>query len=73
MTRILCYHDVVAVSDRDTAGFPGPVSGRYKLSPAQFERHLDALVGADVHRACVPAGGDALLGQTVGHTIGRLD
>ena len=24
MTRILCYHDVVAVSDRDTAGFPGP-------------------------------------------------
>ena len=48
MTRILCYHDVVAVSDRDTAGFPGPVSGRYKLSPAQFERHLDALVGADV-------------------------
>ena len=48
MTRILCYHDVVAAAERDRAGFPGPVSGRYKLSPEHFEGHLDALELAGV-------------------------
>ncbi len=43
VTRILCYHDVVAAAESEQAGFPGPISARYKLSPNQFERHLDAL------------------------------
>jgi peptidoglycan/xylan/chitin deacetylase (PgdA/CDA1 family) len=43
MTIVLMYHDVVSVEDRDTCGFPGPVAGRYKLDPEQFEHHLDAI------------------------------
>jgi peptidoglycan/xylan/chitin deacetylase (PgdA/CDA1 family) len=43
VTRILCYHDVVSSAERERTGFPGPTSARYKLSPEEFERHLDAL------------------------------
>lgn len=43
MTRILCYHDVASIDDRHRVGFPGAVSARYKLTPQEFERHLDAL------------------------------
>src|SRR5207248_1874948 len=46
VTRVLCYHDVVGFAEREQAGFPGPVSARYKLSPERFERHLDALESA---------------------------
>ncbi len=46
MTRILCYHDVVPTTERGRSGFPGPTSARYKLSCADFERHLDALSAA---------------------------
>jgi succinoglycan biosynthesis protein ExoA len=48
VTRTLCYHDVVAPRDRNRTGFPGPVSARYKLTPEQFERHLDAFVESGV-------------------------
>jgi peptidoglycan/xylan/chitin deacetylase (PgdA/CDA1 family) len=41
----LIYHDVVEGPDRDAVGFRGPAAARYKLEPALFERHLDA-VGA---------------------------
>lgn len=37
------YHDVVAAEGRDGVGFPGPVAGVYKLEPATFSAHLDAL------------------------------
>ena len=39
----LIYHDVVAASDQERCGFPGPAAARYKLTPDQFERHLDAI------------------------------
>ena len=43
MALSLIYHDVVAVAERDAAGFPGPLAARYKLTPEQFEAHLDAV------------------------------
>ena len=46
MTYALIYHDIAARAERDSVGFPGPVAGRYKLDPADFEAHLDAI--ADV-------------------------
>ena len=50
MTFALIYHDVAPRDARDSVGFPGPVAGRYKLDPSDFERHLDAVAesGADV-------------------------
>jgi peptidoglycan/xylan/chitin deacetylase (PgdA/CDA1 family) len=48
LRHALIYHDVVARSERDSAGFPGPVAGRYKVDPADFERHLDAIAATGV-------------------------
>lgn len=42
-TIVLLYHDVVSRSERDEAGFPGPLAARYKLEPAVFADHLDAI------------------------------
>ena len=41
--RTLMYHDIAPRDDRDGVGFSGPLAARYKLEPAEFERHLDAL------------------------------
>jgi peptidoglycan/xylan/chitin deacetylase (PgdA/CDA1 family) len=46
LTFALIYHDIAAPAERDSVGFPGPVAGRYKLAPDDFEAHLDAI--ADV-------------------------
>jgi peptidoglycan/xylan/chitin deacetylase (PgdA/CDA1 family) len=50
LTFALIYHDLAPRDGRDSVGFPGPVAGRYKLDPADFERHLDAIAasGAEV-------------------------
>ena len=48
LTLALIYHDVVARHERDTAGFPGPVAGVYKLEPDRFSAHLDALAATEV-------------------------
>lgn len=48
MTAALIYHDVIAGDDRDAAGFPGALAGRYKLSLAHFERHLEAIAATGV-------------------------
>jgi peptidoglycan/xylan/chitin deacetylase (PgdA/CDA1 family) len=50
VTVSLIYHDVAAPERREQAGFPGPLAAPYKLTPEQFEAHLDALAatGADV-------------------------
>ena len=46
MTFALIYHDIAAPAERDSVGFPGPVAGRYKLDPADFDSHLDAIPDA---------------------------
>jgi peptidoglycan/xylan/chitin deacetylase (PgdA/CDA1 family) len=43
LTFALIYHDIAAPAERDSVGFPGPVAGRYKLAPDDFDAHLDAL------------------------------
>jgi peptidoglycan/xylan/chitin deacetylase (PgdA/CDA1 family) len=43
MTAALIYHDVVPEAEADDAGFPGRLAGRYKHTPEDFERHLDAI------------------------------
>ena len=43
MTYALIYHDIAEAGERDSVGFPGAVAARYKLSPEEFEAHLDAL------------------------------
>jgi peptidoglycan/xylan/chitin deacetylase (PgdA/CDA1 family) len=37
------YHDIAPRAQREDVGFPGPLAARYKLEPAAFEEHLDAL------------------------------
>jgi hypothetical protein len=40
------FHDVVEDGRHDLSGFPGRAAGRYKLTWADFERHLAAIAGA---------------------------
>lgn len=44
--RTLMYHDIASRAQREQVGFPGPLAARYKLDPAAFEEHLDALASA---------------------------
>jgi peptidoglycan/xylan/chitin deacetylase (PgdA/CDA1 family) len=48
VTASLIYHDVAAPQQREQAGFPGPLAAPYKLSPEQFEAHLDALAATGI-------------------------
>jgi peptidoglycan/xylan/chitin deacetylase (PgdA/CDA1 family) len=43
LTSVLLYHDVVPHHERDRVGFAGPLAARYKLDPASFTAHLDAI------------------------------
>ena len=43
------YHDVIAAGDVDDSGFAGPDAASYKLSAAEFGRHLEA-VGRTIRR-----------------------
>jgi peptidoglycan/xylan/chitin deacetylase (PgdA/CDA1 family) len=45
--RTLMYHDIAPRAQRETVGFPGPLAARYKLEPAVFEAHLNALATMD--------------------------
>lgn len=45
---VLLYHDVVARSEADSVGFPGPLAARYKLEPDRFEAHLDAIASTSL-------------------------
>jgi len=46
--RALIYHDIAPGGEHDSAGFPGPVAARYKLEPALFDAHLDAIASTSV-------------------------
>jgi peptidoglycan/xylan/chitin deacetylase (PgdA/CDA1 family) len=39
----ILYHDVVGEGDFDQSGFPGPEAARYKLTRAQFLKHLQII------------------------------
>lgn len=42
----LLYHDVVEPRGGEASGFPGGAAGLYKLTVAEFDRHLEALQAA---------------------------
>jgi peptidoglycan/xylan/chitin deacetylase (PgdA/CDA1 family) len=46
VTVNLLYHDVVDVRGREAVGFSGPLAARYKLDPALFSAHLDAVAAS---------------------------
>jgi peptidoglycan/xylan/chitin deacetylase (PgdA/CDA1 family) len=50
VTCALIYHDIELPGDEDRYGFRGSTARRYKLDPARFAAHLDAIEagGADV-------------------------
>ncbi len=43
MTHSLIYHDIAPPGKEDLVGFSGDAPARYKLDPARFEEHLDAI------------------------------
>jgi peptidoglycan/xylan/chitin deacetylase (PgdA/CDA1 family) len=43
MPITLLYHDVTPPGQEDASGFAGAGAARYKLAPAEFRAHLDAL------------------------------
>ena len=43
MPITLLYHDVTPLQAEDSSGFAGPEAARYKLTPEEFARHLEAL------------------------------
>jgi peptidoglycan/xylan/chitin deacetylase (PgdA/CDA1 family) len=61
MTAALIYHDVAPISAQDDCGFSGPMAARYKLEPARFERHLDAIASLGVSVGLVQASPRAAL------------
>jgi peptidoglycan/xylan/chitin deacetylase (PgdA/CDA1 family) len=61
MTVALIYHDVVTPARQDECGFPGPVAARYKLDPARFENHLDAIAATGASVGLIEDGPPAAL------------
>jgi peptidoglycan/xylan/chitin deacetylase (PgdA/CDA1 family) len=57
----LIYHDIASAREIDIHGFPGPVAARYKLSPEQFEAHLDAISATGVTVGPFSTGGQAAI------------
>ena len=43
MPITMLYHDVTPALADDSSGFAGPEAARYKLTPEEFARHLDAV------------------------------
>lgn len=56
----LTYHDVVAASARESSGFTWVGADHYKLTPEQFDAHLDAIAGAVVTLTFDDGGASAL-------------
>ncbi len=57
--RTLMYHDIAPATEREAVGFPGPLAARYKLEPAAFEAHLDALDATGLEVRTLDGGAEA--------------
>jgi peptidoglycan/xylan/chitin deacetylase (PgdA/CDA1 family) len=51
----LMYHDLVAVGDEDSSGFPGRDAALYKITPRMFDAHLNAISCSLAGDTAVPA------------------
>lgn len=54
--RTLMYHDIAALAEREQVGFPGPLAARYKLTPEDFEAHLEAIAATGLRVGTIDAG-----------------
>lgn len=54
--RTLMYHDVATPGERERVGFTGALAARYKLEPAAFEAHLDAVAATGLRVGTVEPG-----------------
>ena len=61
MTYALIYHDIAPAGEQDGCGFPGPAAARYKLEPARFEEHLDAIAATGLSVGFVRTGAPVAL------------
>jgi peptidoglycan/xylan/chitin deacetylase (PgdA/CDA1 family) len=50
------YHDVATPAEREHVGFAGALAARYKLAPAAFEAHLDAVAATGLRVGTVAPG-----------------
>jgi len=57
--RTLMYHDIATPAQREQVGFPGPLAARYKLEPATFEAHLNALAATGLRVGTLDGGEQA--------------
>ena len=48
------YHDLVAVGDEDSSGFPGRDAALYKITPRMFAAHLNAISRSLAADSAVP-------------------
>lgn len=64
----LLYHDVVRAGAEESSGFPGPGAKRYKITPEEFGRHLEAIAAA-CRAATGPAQAQACGCQPPGTTV----
>ena len=60
MPITMLYHDVTPVLADDSSGFAGPEAARYKLTPEEFVRHLDAVATKVTRPPCVTTSVDEL-------------
>ena len=60
MPITMLYHDVTPALADDSSGFAGPEAARYKLTPDEFVRHLEAVASAVTRSPIVAACADEL-------------
>lgn len=58
----LLYHDLTAAGHDDASGFPGPGAARYKLTPEEFERHLERIASVTRQPPLMTTSPDVLSG-----------
>ncbi|MBC8116525.1 MAG: polysaccharide deacetylase family protein [Candidatus Saccharimonas sp.] len=69
----LLYHDVTSVNADDSSGFAGPEAARYKLTPEEFERHLDAVATKVTRPPVVTTSADELRSAASGSWLMTFD
>ncbi|HEX3911685.1 MAG TPA: polysaccharide deacetylase family protein [Solirubrobacteraceae bacterium] len=54
--RTLMYHDIAGHDAREAVGFQGQLAARYKLTPSDFDAHLDAVAATGLEVRPLDAG-----------------
>lgn len=73
MPITLLYHDVTPVQADDSSGFAGPEAARYKLTPEEFARHLEAVASQVTRPPVATTSPDELRRATSGSWLMTFD